>query len=159
MIKQSEINEIKKMIKEGFSLKLISFELEIPLEEVKAIETQFSKPEPKPTFHSTSKMQPLRNRYYELYSPKKENQEEERKAVSKKTSKILSGEEVVYNPNAPIKLKKKAIIAFVQDLSTILNQTQDLEEVKRLRKTITVEMERIAPLAVGTLKSNFVIRV
>lgn len=145
-------NEIKKMIKEGFSPKLISFELEIPLEQVKAIGS-------KQTLHSVSKMQRLRDRYYELYSPKKAVESGKRKEISKKTGKILAGEEAIYNPNAPIKAKKKAVIAFVQDLYVILEQTQDLEEVKRLQKRITPEMERIAPMAVGSLKSNFDFRI
>ena len=88
-------NEIKKMIKEGFSPKLISFELEIPLEQVKAIGS-------KQTLHSVSKMQRLRDRYYELYSPKKAVESGKRKEISKKTGKILAGEEAIYNPNAPI---------------------------------------------------------
>lgn len=184
MINQNKVNEIKKMLKEGFSSKLISFELEIPLEEVKIIEKELQAenqskvdqpqeaktgktPIPEVTtrteqknIHSKlkqtkfSKMQILRDRYYELYSPKKE-EEKENKEVSRKTSRILSGEEAIYNPNTPVKSKKKAIIAFAQDLSRILEQAQDLEEVKSLQKVITPEMERIAPFTITTLKNGF----
>ena len=34
MIKHSEVDEIKKLIKNGFDLELISFELDIPIEEL-----------------------------------------------------------------------------------------------------------------------------
>ena len=35
MLKQKEIEEIKKLIKSGFDLELISFELDVPIEQVK----------------------------------------------------------------------------------------------------------------------------
>ena len=43
MIKHSEIEEIKKLIKNGFDLELMSFELDIPIEEIMQYKLELEK--------------------------------------------------------------------------------------------------------------------
>ena len=43
MIKHSEIEEIKKLIQNGFDLELMSFELDIPIEEIMQYKLELEK--------------------------------------------------------------------------------------------------------------------
>lgn len=59
--------EIERIIKKGFDLELISFELDIPIEELKPIEVELKS--------NSLKMQKLRERYNNEYFNKKQNNE------------------------------------------------------------------------------------
>ena len=59
--------EVKNLIKKGFDLELISFELDIPIEELKPIEVELKS--------NSLKMQKLRERYNNEYFNKKQNNE------------------------------------------------------------------------------------
>ena len=81
MIKDNEVDEIKELIQSGFDLELISFELDIPLEDIKQIKQKIDKQErtKKSKRYSYSeivsnrnkeahqKMQQMRERYKNLY--------------------------------------------------------------------------------------------
>lgn len=60
------VKQIEQLIKDGFDLDLISFELNIPMEFLKKCEKQIQTNK-----QATSKMEELRERYYELYYTRK----------------------------------------------------------------------------------------
>lgn len=64
MTKNSRVEEIKKLIKNGFDLELISFELDMPIEEVNKYKIELEKVNKKNTY---PKMEKLRERYKELF--------------------------------------------------------------------------------------------
>lgn len=78
--------EIERLIKKGFDLELISFELDIPIEELKPIEIELKS--------NSLKMQKLRERYNNAYFTKKQNDKNlniklEKKEENKIDKKIL----------------------------------------------------------------------
>ena len=79
MIKENEMDAIKKLIQKGFDLELISFELDIPLEEIKEFQQEIEKQETNTKKYNYAeitnkrneeidkKIQQLRERYEKLY--------------------------------------------------------------------------------------------
>lgn len=81
MIKHNEVEEIKKLIENGFDLELISFELDIPIEEIRQckLELETIKRSNSLTTYSAreiidsknkyahSKMQQMRERYKKIF--------------------------------------------------------------------------------------------
>ena len=82
MIKQTEIEEIKKLIRSGFDLELISFELDVPIEQVKQCKIELENGKVKNAVRTNcserdiikiknnqphSKIEQMRERYRQLY--------------------------------------------------------------------------------------------
>ena len=70
MDNQEYKEKIKKIIKRGYDLKLISVELKMPIEELEMYKNEIEK-ESQESGHSS--MLTLKENYYKLYSKKKEN--------------------------------------------------------------------------------------
>ena len=141
MIKCTETEQIKGLIKDGFDLELISFELDIPIEEVRQIKVEMEKTkQPKliKTYSAKeiieikneqahSRMEQIRKKYEKLFS--KSNQ------VSVQKSKRLSAQEVEQINSVITKMEES--IKGMQGLSRKArkqNANQILTELKKLNK-------------------------
>lgn len=65
-----EVQEVKKLIKQGFDLELISFELEIPIEELKKYKLEIEGEFRKPRTDNKEKMPNRENRNAHLQAEK-----------------------------------------------------------------------------------------
>ena len=228
-MKHIEKEEIKKLIKHGFDLELISFELDIPIEEIKQCELELKMLE-KSNLAKTysaqkttngknkqtgSKMQQIRERYKKLYFTSneievKQPKELPREKVEQINLIVAEIEEVAryikQSPKSEIRKEVKAILTkvkqiedeqltveqaeklyfithaeelkklnsnktekndfymnksrkiivkkLVEAIDVAQSQSDKLEELKMLKKKITMEMQKNNPIVVGAVKSR-----
>lgn len=138
MLKQNEINEIKKLIQSGFDLELISFELDLPIEQVRQCKIELDKNNAR-TKSSTkkvsdesntteySKISHLREKYRQLYYRSDKTEGIKQKTLSKKEMElintVISVIEEKINEMKNLSKKEKRSIAF-----TILSELKKIEE-------------------------------
>lgn len=80
MIEKSKIEQVKRLIKNGFDLELISFELDIPIEDIKQYKLELETPKKvEPDEKKYSKIKTLRRRYKRLYSTRNKEDENGRR--------------------------------------------------------------------------------
>ena len=134
MMKLNEIEEVKKLIKNGFDLELISFELDIPIEEIKQCELELKMLEKSnlaktySTQKSTSdknkqtgsKMQQMRERYKKLYFTSNE--------IKVKQPKELPREKVE---------QINLIVAEIEEMARYIKQSPKSEIRKEVKAILT----------------------
>lgn len=139
MIGHSEVEEIKKLIKNGFDLELISFELDIPIEEIRQykLESETLRKSNSVRVYSTkeiidsknknahSKMEQMRERYKKIFF--KSNK------VEVKFPKELSKQEV------------ELINSVITEIEEIVNGMRELSKKERRKgaSTILAELKKI----------------
>lgn len=94
MSKVIDVAEIENLIRSGFEIELISFELDIPLDELKQIEnnmnqTQDAQKKKSESKKSTSKLEKMRTKYAELCSQNNSPQAVPEKVLSSKQREII----------------------------------------------------------------------
>ncbi len=159
MIKDNEVDEIKELIQSGFDLELISFELDIPLEDIKQIKQKIDKQEStkKSKRYSYSeivsnrnkeahqKMQQMRERYKNLYfkSNKVDNvkqkqlTEEEIEIINSCITKIQNSIEEIRDISKYERRKNVANI--LEEVKKIQNYPLTIEQVEKLNILMDVE--------------------
>ena len=236
MIEQEKIKEIKKLIKEGFDLDLISFELEIPIEQVRQCKREMEELKRKNlnTNHGRSamsviaernaqaheKMKGVRERYISLFLKSNTTKSKERKPLSQKerelietaisiieermtgiqdrtkrerrgiglgvleqvkkiegfqltieqaeklytliSSEHLKGLRKDYEDRIDFSInlhRKRIINQFVESIKLKQEECEDIEELKGLRRKMTVEMEKESPLLVNSTRREITNRI
>ena len=137
-----ESNEIKELIKKGFDLELISFELDIPIEEVKQLKLELEA-ERKNNFtkqydngrtinneikNSNLKMEQIRIRYKKLFFKSNKIDTEQTINLKKQNDELVN-----------------SAILEIEKIEKILknNEGHSKKEIKEMSKTINTELKRI----------------
>ena len=100
MIKHSEIEEIKKLIKNGFDLELMSFELDIPIEEIMQYKLELEKTNKSKPIKTYSAREIIDNKNKQAHSKMQQMREQYKKLFFKvdkvevKTPKELTNQEI-----------------------------------------------------------------
>lgn len=129
MIEQNKLEEIKKLIKSGFDLELISFELDIPIEVIEKckiqLDNQSINKRNNNNKNASSKMEQMREKYNSLFF---QNNKEE-----VKLPKGLTQQEV------------KIINSVISTIEETINEMKESSKKERITgvKTILSEMKRI----------------
>lgn len=170
MIKHSEIEEIKKMIKNGFDIELISFELDIPIEEIRQykleIETNnkinsvktYSAREiiDKKNKEAHLKMQRMRERYKKLFLgsnivevklPKEQSKQE----IDTINSKITKIEKIIIKMKTISKKeqRRKEAKNILAELKTIEDCQLTIEQSEKLYSLMQEEELKNLSLKIG----------
>ncbi len=121
MREYSEIEELKKLIKNGFDLELISFELDIPIEEMRQYKLELEEVEKREIIDSRNKyahakMEQMRERYKKLF-------------FENDTLKVKKSEELL---NQDVKLVDSVII----EIEKIVNDIKELPKEEKRRGAI-----------------------
>ena len=141
MMELNEIKEVKKLIKSGFDLELISFELDIPIEEIKQCKLELEtikQPNATKTYSAKeiidsenkqahSKMQKMRERYKKLYFTSnkievKQPKELPRQKFEQINSVIAEIEEIVKSIKELSKKERR------KEVNTILTKLKQIED-------------------------------
>lgn len=159
MMKLNEIEEVKKLIKNGFDLELISFELDIPIEEIKQckMELETMKQSNSTRTYSVkeiidsenkqahSKMQQMRERYKKLYFTSneikvKQPKELPRQKVEQINSVIAEIEEIAESiKELPKKERRKEVNAILTKLKQIEEYQLTIEQAEKLHYILQSE--------------------
>ncbi len=164
MIKHSEIEEIKKLIKNGFDLELMSFELDIPIEEIMQYKLELektNKSKPIKTYSAReiidnknkqahSKMQQMREQYKRLFfkvdkvevkTPKELTNQE----IELINSVITEIEEIVKGmKNLSKKERRKGANVILTKIKKIENYQLTIEQSEKLHSLIqSEELEKL----------------
>lgn len=164
MIKHSEIEEIKKLIKNGFDLELMSFELDIPIEEIMQYKLELektNKSKPIKTYSAReiidnknkqahSKMQQMREQYKKLFfkvdkvevkTPKELTNQE----IELINSVITEIEEIVKGmKNLSKKERRKGANVILTKIKKIENYQLTIEQSEKLHSLIqSEELEKL----------------
>ena len=133
--------EIERLIKKGFDLELISFELDIPIEELKPIEIELKS--------NSLKMQKLRERYNNAYFTKKQNDKNlniklEKKEENKIDKKILEIKTIAEDLEGKAKAQSKTeaskkIDEILKLILQLKSKRLTLEQCESLYKIIEAE--------------------
>ena len=158
-MKHIEKEEIKKLIKHGFDLELISFELDIPIEEIKQCELELKMLE-KSNLAKTysaqkitngknkqtgSKMQQIRERYKKLYFTSnkievKQPKELPRQKLEQINSVIAEIEEIAESiKELPKKERRKEVNAILTKLKQIEEYQLTIEQAEKLHYILQSE--------------------
>ena len=145
MEEQNKAERVKRLIKKGFDIELISLELDIPIEDLKQyktqIENQKSEDEPK-TF---SKMQKVRERYFALLSETNQPQSNATIKISeeeleKARKAIKNIENQIKGKNGISKEQAQAIlISIFKELKTVLSCELPLIETDQISNLVNSE--------------------
>ena len=164
MIKHSEIEEIKKLIQNGFDLELMSFELDIPIEEIMQYKLELektNKSKPIKTYSAReiidnknkqahSKMQQMREQYKRLFfkvdkvevkTPKELTNQE----IELINSVITEIEEIVKGmKNLSKKERRKGANVILTKIKKIENYQLTIEQSEKLHSLIqSEELEKL----------------
>ena len=159
MIKLNEIEEVKKLIKNGFDLELISFELDIPIEEIKQCKLELEtmkQPNSTKTYSAKeiidsenkqahSKMQQMKERYKKLYFTSnkievKQPKELPRQKVEQINSVIAEIEEIVESiKKLPKKERRKEVNEILPKLKQIEEYQLTIEQAEKLHYILQSE--------------------
>lgn len=152
MIKYNEVEEIKKLIKNGFDLELISFELDIPIEELRQykLELETSKKSNSTRTYSAkeiidsrnkqahSKMEEMRKRYKKLFLKSNKDVVKQPKELSKQEVELINSviaeiEEIVKEIKEVSKKEKRIrACGILAELKKIENYKLTVEQAERL---------------------------
>lgn len=158
-MKLNEIEEVKKLIKNGFDLELISFELDIPIEEIKQCKMELEtikKSNLTKTYSAKeiidsenkqahSKMQQMRERYKKLYFTSnkievKQPKELPSQKVEQINSVIAEIEEIAESiKEQPKKERKKEVNAILTKLKQIEEYQLTIEQAEKLHYILQSE--------------------
>ncbi len=159
MMKLNEIEEVKKLIKNGFNLELISFELDIPIEEIKQCKLELEtmkQPNSTRTYSAKeiidsenkqahSKMQQMKERYRKLYFTSnkievKQPKELPRQKVEQINLVIAEIEEIVESiKELPKKERRKEVNAILSKLKQIEEYQLTIEQAEKLHYILQSE--------------------
>lgn len=174
MIKHNEVEEIKKLIKNGFDLELISFELDIPIEEIRQCKLELEtikKSNSVKTYsareiidsknkHAHSKMQQMRERYKKLFFKSNNVEVKRPKELSKQEIELINSviteiEEIVKEMrNLSKKERIKGANAILTELKKIEEYQLTIEQAEKLH--FLMQSEELKKLNLSTTdKSDF----
>ena len=159
MMKLNEIEEVKKLIKNGFDLELISFELDIPIEEIKQCKLELEtmkQPNSTRTYSAKeiidsenkqahSKMQQMKERYRKLYFTSnkievKQPKELPRQKVEQINLVIAEIEEIAESiKELPKKERRKEVNAILTKLKQIEEYQLTIEQAEKLHYILQSE--------------------
>lgn len=159
MIKHNEIEEVKKLIENGFDLELISFELDIPIKEIKQCKLELEtmkQPNSTKTYSAKeiidsenkqahSKMQQMREKYKKLYFTSnkievKQPKELPRQKVEQINSVIEEIEEIAESiKELPKKERRKEVNAILAKLKQIEEYQLTIEQAEKLHYILQSE--------------------
>ena len=159
MIRDNEIDEVKKLIQNGFDLELISFELDIPLKKIQQIKQEID--EQKRTINTRrysydeivsirnekahTKMQQMRERYRKLYFTtyqkdsvvRKELSEEEMETIN---SSITTIQNIIKEMKDASKYKRrKNISSILAQIKKIQDYQLTIEQAEQLNVLLSTE--------------------
>lgn len=139
MIGQSEIEEIKKLIKNGFDLELISFELDLPIEEIiqYKLESETVKKSNSVRVYSAKEIIDSKNKHAHL---EMEQMRERYKKIFFESNRI----EVEF-PKELSKQEVELINSVITEIEEILNGMRELSKKERRKgaSTILAELKKI----------------
>lgn len=165
MIKHSEVEEIKELIKDGFDLELISFELDIPIEDVIQCKLELetiSKSSSIKTYsdrkisysknkQAHSKMQQMREQYKKLFFngnnvEVKQSKDLTTKEIESINSAITEIEKIEKGMrNLPKEKRRKEANAILKQIKKIENYQLTVEQSEKLNSLIqSEELEKIS---------------
>ena len=143
MVKPNELEEVKKLIRNGFDLELISFELDIPIEKIKQYKIELEttkksqstkKPRTREKMNSRnkqakSKMQKMREKYNKLYFTSNRIETEKQKKLPRQNVELINSIiEYIKERIENIKgLSKQESVREVNKILTILKQIEDYQ--------------------------------
>ena len=143
MVKPNELEEVKKLIRNGFDLELISFELDIPIEKIKQYKIELEttkksqstkKPRTREKMNSrnkqaNSKMQKMREKYNKLYFTSNRIETEKQKKLPRQNVELINSIiEYIKERIENIKgLSKQESVREVNKILTILKQIEDYQ--------------------------------
>lgn len=161
MIEQEKIKEIKKIIKEGFDLDLISFELEIPIEQVRQYQKEMEKPRKKNSntiygrtardviaeqnAKAHEKMEVIRERYDTLFlgsntTKAKKNRPLSQKQIELIETVILTIEERMQGIQDLSKRERRGVaLGVLEQIKKIENFQLTVEQAEKLYTLISSE--------------------
>ena len=143
MVKPNELEEVKKLIRNGFDLELISFELDIPIEKIKQYKIELEttkksqstkKPRTREKMNSrnkqaNSKMQKMREKYNKLYFTSNRIETEKQKKLPRQNVELINSIiEYIKERIENIKgLSKQESVREVNKILTRLKQIEDYQ--------------------------------
>lgn len=156
MLKNNNVEEIKKLIIKGFDLELISFELDIPIEELEKLKEDMKK-----TQNNFSKMDQLRARYYKLYFSNSENFKADIgiKKLSKREENLINSvvleiekkiNEMQYvSMQKRLLLLKEVLISFknIEKINITIDQAEkvyDLMNLPQMEELMKMKKDKVA---------------
>ena len=164
MIKHSKIEEIKKLIKNGFDLELMSFELDIPIEEIMQYKLELektNKSKPIKTYSAReiidnknkqahSKMQQMREQYKKLFFKVDKIEVKKPKELTKQEMELINSviteiEEIVKGmKNLSKKERRKGANVILTEIKKIENYQLTIEQSEKLHFLIqSEELEKL----------------
>lgn len=139
MIGHSEVEEIKKLIKNGFDLELISFELDIPIEEIRQykLESETVRKSNSVRVYSAKEIIDSKNKHAHS---KMEQMRERYKKIFFKSNKV----EVKF-PKELSKQEAELINSVITEIEEIVNGMRELSKKERRKgaSTILAELKKI----------------
>lgn len=168
MIKHNEVEEIKKLIENGFDLELISFELDIPIEEIRQckLELETIKRSNSLTTYSAreiidsknkyahSKMQQMRERYKKIFFKSNNVEVKLLKELSKQEIELINSvitkiEEIVKEmKNLSKKERRKVASGILAELKKIEDYQLTIEQAEKLH--FLMQSEELEKLNLST---------
>ena len=140
-----EQNEIKKLIKDGFDLELLSFEFDIPLEQIKRWKNDLDKPNSRNKIEQVSKMQQMRDKYQAILKTnngnkstiveEKELTEKERELVENAIKEIEEKIQEFQSDLIPGE-KMKCLAQIISKIQEIQDFPINIEQIENLRLII-----------------------
>jgi len=168
MIKHNEVEEIKKLIKNGFDLELISFELDIPIEEIRQCKLELetsNKSGLVKTYsareiidsknkYAHSKMEQMRERYKKLFFKSNNVEVKQPKELSKQEIELINSvitkiEEIVKRMKELSKEERRKVAsAILTELKKIEDYQLTIEQAERLH--FLLQSEELEKLSLST---------
>lgn len=163
---KNQIEEVKKLLKMGFEdLELISFELSIPIEEVKKIKNEIDKKQnlsqdidDVKLKERYEKIKKIRERYKSLYYKKEESAQKEIHSYDEIQKLYESVQDTLTTIGKNIKSadrqkinREGKIRRLANEVDMLQAQTESIEELKFLSTFITKEMKNIDPIFAGSV--------
>ncbi len=164
MIKHSEVEEIKKLIKNGFDLELMSFELDIPIEEIIKYKLELEKTRKSNAVKTYSdreiidsknkqghsKMQQMREQYKKLFFKVDKIEVKKPKELTKQEIELINSviteiEEIVKGmKNLSKKERRKGANVILTEIKKIENYQLTIEQSEKLHFLIqSEELEKL----------------
>lgn len=168
MIKNNKVEEIKKLIKNGFDLELISFELDIPIEEIRQCKLELetsNKPGLVKTYSAREimdgknkyahlKMEQMRERYKKLFFKSNNVEVKRPKELSKQEIELINSvitkiEEIVKGMKEFSKEeRRKGASAILTELKRIEDYKLTIEQAEKLH--FLMQSEELEKLSLST---------
>lgn len=149
MTEYNKVEEIKKLIKSGFDLELISFELDIPVQQLKQYQQEISRPKKTKSAREIieernnqvdKKIKEIRERYQRIFSKgNKSSKPIQQKELTKQEKQILETsiqriEEIMVEITGELEKKerRKKVYGILEELKQVLEYPLSIEQAEKL---------------------------